>query len=105
MKTLPMELIHIICEYDGRIQYRNGEYIHVIHKKDERYNIIEKIISKKYEFGKDIEFDGDAFYFCIYFDIDRLVGISYDYHFSYQNKFQICYYDIRNKIYRIPIFI
>jgi hypothetical protein len=100
-----MEVIQKICEYDGRIKYRKGEYIDTIYKRDERYNIIEKIIHKKIEYGKEIEMDGNAFYFCVFFDTDRLVGLSYDYHFSFENKFQICYYDIRHGIHRFPIYI
>ena len=44
---LPKELLHIILEYDGRIKYRKGEYVNIIHKLDPRYNIIQKIINKK----------------------------------------------------------
>ena len=36
---LPEELVHIILEYDGRIKYRKGEYVDIIHKNDETYNI------------------------------------------------------------------
>jgi hypothetical protein len=48
-KYIPKELIHIILEYDGRIKYRNGEYVDIIHKNDERYNIITPLINKKME--------------------------------------------------------
>ena len=42
---LPKELIDIILEYDGRIKYKKGKYVNIIHKNDIRYKIINKIIS------------------------------------------------------------
>lgn len=30
-KTLPMDIVMIILQYDGRIKYRNGEFVNVIH--------------------------------------------------------------------------
>jgi len=37
---IPTELLDIILEYDGRIKYKKGKYVNIIHKNDERYNII-----------------------------------------------------------------
>lgn len=54
---LPEELVHIILEYDGRIKYRKGEYVNIIHKHDERYGIITPLISKKMVILKHIELD------------------------------------------------
>jgi hypothetical protein len=38
--TIPTDLLSLVLEYDGRIKYKNGKYVNIIHKKDERYNII-----------------------------------------------------------------
>lgn len=54
-EKLPYELVNIICEYDGRIKYKYKQknhidyhkFVNVIHKYDERYNIITPIIDKK----------------------------------------------------------
>jgi len=95
---IPKDLLHIILDYDGRIKYKNGKYINIIHKHDERYNIIKPLISKKMEILKTIELDrfgpGSGFYFEFGFD-GCGVGLAYDCYFSYQNKFEICYYDFR----------
>ena len=98
MKTIyiPKELLHIILEYDGRIKYKNGQYINIIHKHDERYNLITPLIHKKIEIMKTIEFDDSGFYFEFGFDMFH-TGLVFDYHFSYENKFEICYYDFRNE--------
>jgi hypothetical protein len=93
---IPEELLHIILSYDGRIKYKNGKYVNIIHKNDERYNIITPIISKKMKIMQNIELSGTGFYFEFGFDIYKGVGLVYDYNFSYANKFEICYYDWRN---------
>jgi hypothetical protein len=41
------ELLHIILDYDGRIKYKKGKYVNIIHKNDSRYNIIQGVINKK----------------------------------------------------------
>ena len=93
---IPEELLHIILSYDGRIKYKNGKYVNIIHKNDERYNIITLIISKKMEIMQNIQLSDSGFYFEFGFDTCRNVGLCYDYNFSYANKFEICYYDTRN---------
>ena len=93
---IPEELLHIILAYDGRIKYKNGKYVNIIHKNDERYNIITPIVSKKMEIMKRTQIDGSGFYFEFGFDTFRNVGLCYDYNFSFANKFEICYYDTRD---------
>ena len=93
---IPNDLLPIILEYDGRIKYKNGMYVNVIHKNDERYNNIKPLISKKIEIMKKIEIKGYEFYFEFAFGIDNRVGLVYDYNYTYNNKFEICYYDWRN---------
>jgi hypothetical protein len=96
MQYIPNELLDIILEYDGRIKYKNGRYVNIIHKNDERYNIISPIISKKIRIMQNTELSGSGFYFEFGFDTCKNVGLVYDYNFSYTNKFEICYYDTRN---------
>ena len=54
MKNLPKELLHLILEYDGRIKYRRGEYINIIHKNDQRYTNLKPLIEHKYRIIKNI---------------------------------------------------
>jgi hypothetical protein len=98
VQYIPSDLINIILEYDGRIKYRRGNYVNIIHKHDERYDIIKPDIIEKIEIMKTTEIDGSGsgFYFEFGFDTCRNVGLCYDYNFSYADKFEICYYDTRN---------
>jgi hypothetical protein len=92
---IPKDVLNVILEYDGRIKYKNGKYVNVIHKNDERYNIIMPVISKKIVIMKNIDLRGKDFYFEFGFDIDSRVGLCYDYGFNAPNTFEICYYDTR----------
>ena len=96
MQYIPNELLDIILEYDGRIKYKNGRYVNIIHKNDERYNIIKPHINKKIKIIKRIQIHDSGFYFEFSFDTLLNVGLCYDYNFTYENKFEICYYDTRN---------
>lgn len=93
---IPKELVNIILEYDGNIKYRKGKYINIIHKNDVRRKIVSHIISKKIRIINNILFDNLDFYFEVGFDMDNTFGLYFDYNYSFDNKFEICYFDIRN---------
>ena len=40
MNRLPLEIVHRILEYDGRIKYRNGKYMNQIAQDDDRYQML-----------------------------------------------------------------
>ena len=96
---IPDVLLHIILDYDGRIKYRNGEYVNIIHKNDDRYNVIRPLIAKKIEIMKKTQIHNSGFYLEFCFDICQgqgCIGLVYDYDFSYKDTFEICYFDFRN---------
>jgi hypothetical protein len=43
MNQLPLELVHRILEYDGRIKYRNGKYMNQIDWDDDRYKMLKQM--------------------------------------------------------------
>jgi hypothetical protein len=108
---LPLDVVAIILEYDGRIKYlhNQGIFINIIHKHDMRYTTITPIINKKIRIIENLMrsvYNGiSSFYFEFGFDIDNRVGLCYDYNFSYANKFEICYYDMRNEWIQIRTYV
>ena len=93
LTEVPEELLHIILSYDGRIKYRNGKYVDIIHKNDERYNIITPIINKKIEILQNIEdFGENSFYFEFTFEKQSMLALCYYYD---KNVFEICYTDMK----------
>jgi hypothetical protein len=94
---IPTELLDIILQFDGRIKYRNGKFVNIIHKNDERYNIIVPIISKKLKIMENIELCNSGFYFQFCFNTHKNTGLSYDYKFSDKDKYEVCYSDWRNR--------
>ena len=104
-KQIPYELKNIIFEYDGRIKYKYKHknqldyhtYVNVIHKHDTRYNVIRLIINKKQKIMKDTETrpNDTSFYFEFNFDKQPALSLCYDYNWSYDNIFEICYTDMK----------
>lgn len=41
-QALPLDIVHHILDFYGKIRYNNGQYINIIHKHDERYEILRK---------------------------------------------------------------
>ena len=54
---------------------------------------------------KKITKDSKGFYFEFRFDNVNGVGLYYDFNFSYENKFEICYYDWRSGIIQIRTYV
>lgn len=106
-KHLPTDIINIILAYDGRIKYKRNKYVNIIHKHDTRYNMVTPLINKKLEIMKEITFANNckSFYFEFGFDTIRSVGLCFDYNYSYENKFEICYYDWRDEIEQIRTYL
>jgi hypothetical protein len=104
--NIPKELINIILEYDGRIKYRKGTYVNIIHKHDFRYVIINQIIIKKIQIIKNMEIQAQRFYCEFGFDKDERIGLCFDYNWSFgDDTFEICYYDLRDKLIQIRTII
>ena len=103
-KKLPRELVNIILEYDGRIKYKYKlknaidyhKFVNVIHKQDYRYNIIKPVIDKKKNVMMNTYVSpvDTSFYFEFAFDKQPNLFLCYDYNWSYNNQFEICYTDL-----------
>jgi hypothetical protein len=104
-KKLPYELVNIILDYDGRIKYKYKQknhidyhkFVNVIHKYDERYNIIAPIVDKKQTIMKDTDTSpvDTSFYFEFAFENQPNLVLCYDYNWSANNIFEICYTDMK----------
>ena len=43
MNLLPLEIVHHILQYDGRIKFRHGKYMNQIAQDDDRYQMLQGI--------------------------------------------------------------
>lgn len=119
MDNFPIDIIHSILEYDGRIKYKNGNYVNILHKHDSRYDMVQKLVNKKIDILENAEvyhdeITGHNFYFEVHFDLpyfnygcelENIVGLVYDYNLTYRDIFEICYYDFRCGILQIKTHI
>ena len=92
---LPRELLYIIFSYDGRIRYRNGMFSNRIPSNDDRYAMLEPILYKKIHILSTMVISGSSFYVEFEFDSLPTIGLSYDYHWTYLGKYEICYYNFQ----------
>ena len=92
---IPPELLDIILKFDGRIKYRKGSFVNIIHKYDKRYEIIKPIINKKMDLIKNCKINNTKFFFEFFFDNLDYRGMCYDYCYSFPDECRICYFDLR----------
>ncbi len=115
-RNLPIDIVNKILEYDGRIKYRNGEFVNIIHPTILKYYnyLLDTLIEKKRKiFKKSLSIKRYKHYFYprednsqiikenienFYFEFDFTslpgVGLSYDYYWNH-NYFKISYFDDR----------
>ena len=60
MNQFPLEIVHHIFEYTGKIKYRNGKYMNQISNNDKRYDMLQKLSLKT--FDKRIFDNGELIY-------------------------------------------
>ena len=124
--NLPIELVDKILQYDGRIKYRKGEFVDVIHPINLGFYrfILSPLLKKKINMHIDLEWltnshngivetdetietgrnmrfiDNKYVYtnkFYFEFEFDTLPGVGLFYDYYWGTSFfEICYYDLRN---------
>ena len=124
--NLPLELVDKILQFDGRMKYRKGEFVDVIHPINLNFYrfILNPILKKKINMYIDLEWltnlpkgivetdetietgfnmrfiDNKYVYtnkFYFEFEFDSLPGVGLSYDYYWGTSFfEICYYDFRN---------
>ena len=96
-EILPFELIGIIMEYTGIMRYHKNSFVSIIKKDDYRYAMLEKIMKHRRMIINETHIKNNKeFYFECHFDSLWGVGLCYDHNWSKDNRFEICYFDVRN---------
>ena len=100
MSYIPNHLWHIIFDFYGRIKYigNKGIFINIIHKYDERYDIVNRFLQKKIKYMENsfLDTNRNEFYLEIPFETINNIGIVFDFCWSYHNTYEICHYNFRN---------
>lgn len=91
-ENLPVDVIHMILKYTGKVVYRDGKYIDINKLVPKRRRYLEKVCKPH-----DIDCCKDnSFYYEMYFKKGRYQhGLCYDYNYSYREKFEVCYFVLR----------
>ncbi len=87
---LPIDVIHIILKYTGKVLYRDGKYINI----NKLGPIVQPDIEKVYR-PRKMEMSPDGgWYYQINFENQGKYrhGLCYDYNFSWSNTFEVCYF-------------
>jgi hypothetical protein len=102
---LPYELLNIILEYDGHIKYKYKiknsidyhKFVNIIHKRDERYNLLTPIIDKKIHIMKETEISSNKLGFVFMFSFDKhpCTLLHYENNMSVPNNFFISYVNMK----------
>ena len=123
--NLPLELVDKILQFDGRMKYRKGEFVTIIHPRDLNFYrfILNPVLKKKINMYIDLEWltnlpngivetdetietgfnmrfiDNKYVYtnkFYFEFEFDSIPGVGLCYDYYWGTSFfEICYYDFR----------
>ena len=97
---LPNELLDLIFSFDGRIKWIKGKFINIISKNDPRRSQVENIVISKINILKskmEVNKVKNEFYFDYRFVDKGMMGLCFDYRWSYTKKFEICFYNFNNE--------
>jgi len=75
------------------------KYVISIHKNDPRYDLIKPVIVKKIHILKHeltTSLVDNSFYFEFVFNNQPMIALCYDYNWSNDNQFEICYTDMKD---------
>ena len=99
---LPAELLRLILAYDGRIRYRRGEYVNVIHPDDGRYKLLRPYLARKAEILRQVQLEGRHFYLVIGFRGVPHRGLCYASGGwtagGHTEQVEICYYNFADGV-------
>jgi len=86
----PQDIVNKILEYDGRIKYRNGQYINQVSISHEKYDKLIKLINKKSLYT--LHNYPHYIHFLLNKENDVHIGIIFDIDDYYTDYFIISFY-------------